>query len=74
MGPIVTSENSGIPCCENTAFMAVITADEVMLVSLSIGRSNPPDRNLKAVQEKVGKRLLGACRSVPGAAVRGDLG
>ena len=32
------------------------------------------NRNLEAVQEKVGKRLLGASRSVPGAAVRGDLG
>ena len=32
------------------------------------------NRNLEPVQEKVGKRLLGASRSVPGAAVRGDLG
>ena len=32
------------------------------------------NRNLEAVQEKVGKQLLGASRSVPGAAVRGDLG
>ena len=32
------------------------------------------NRNLEAVQEKVGKRLLGASRSVPGAPVRGDLG
>ena len=32
------------------------------------------NRNLEAVQEKVGKWLLGASRSVPGAAVRGDLG
>ena len=32
------------------------------------------NRNLEAVQEKLGKRLLGASRSVPGAAVRGDLG
>ena len=32
------------------------------------------NRNLEAVQEKVGKWLLGASRSVPGVAVRGDLG
>ena len=32
------------------------------------------NRNLEAVHKKVGKRLLGASRSVPGAAVRGDLG
>ena len=30
------------------------------------------NRNLEAIQEKVGKWLLGASRSVPGAAVRGD--
>ena len=32
------------------------------------------NRNLEAVKEKVGKRLLGASRSAPGVAVRGDLG
>ena len=32
------------------------------------------NRNLEAVQDKVGKRLLGASRSVAGAAVRDDLG
>ena len=32
------------------------------------------NRNLEAVQDKVGKRLLGASRSVAGAKVRGDLG
>ena len=31
------------------------------------------NRNLEAVQQKVGKWLLGASRSVPGVGVRGDL-
>ena len=32
------------------------------------------NRMLEAIQDKVDKRLLGASRSVPGDAVRGDLG
>ena len=32
------------------------------------------NRKLEAVQERIGRRLLGASRTVAGAAVRGDLG
>ena len=32
------------------------------------------NRKLEAVQERMGRRLLGASRTVAGAAVRGDLG
>ncbi len=32
------------------------------------------DKKMEAVQERIGRRLLGASRTVAGAAVRGDLG
>ena len=37
-------------------------------------RGKGTNRKLEAVQERVGRKLLGASRTVAGAAIRGDLG
>ena len=39
-----------------------------------VGNGNVANKRLEAVQERVGRKLLGASRSVAGVAVRGDLG